>query len=372
MPEDSPTRPHVGPETIAPEYALPVPVLAEVPYECTPALEAYERCISMQWPGEVLKRFGYFEFEFGRSTLSRRRSSLLGRTAFKISDFLDRQAERAMNTVQYSPLNARYFLRESLVPNPADASTEMFLSQLTYLRSIQLRVQGRPTINTYPPSPISNLVVAVLPGRIIDELGCSLGQTNVEFSGHTNSPRNANLREGLNRRVLPALKDLWVQDRDVVNGEWLPRGTNQGLSSRASIVRDGEDSLEPLFSSRLFQSGLFDPAAWQVHSGRGPSKRARPKDFCMVLTPYGRKTIVVLQYPTSTTFNRAGEIEQSRLGLDAVGRILKAAISLIAVPSSTAEPPSSHEIHAYFHARMTNHYLPVPAFEAAVRYAEVT
>lgn len=356
-----------GPGTIELDYPFPVVVRSSVPPECEPAFEAYETCIRGQWPGERQQRFGYFEFDHGASTLSARRRSGIGRIALRLSDSIDRAAERRMMTTEYSPMMARYFLRESFVQIPTIGTDAVFVSQLTYLRSIQVHLRVRPVVRTYPPSPISNLMIAVIPGRVVGELACTAGQA--EFVRNPRKLFNAMFQEALNERVVPVLQKIWEPDGDEFDGQWLPRGTS-GSSTSVSLIRDGENSLEPIFSPGLFQCGLFDPETWNMSRDVVRRKPERIKDFCMALTPYKHSTLVILQYPIATKFNNLGNIEQSAFRLDLVASVLEAVASTLSISDATNKFAPGDELDDYNAMVRFRHGLRVPPMEAAIRAAE--
>jgi hypothetical protein len=165
---------------------------------------------------------------------------------------------------------------------------------------------------------VSNLVVAIVPGRVIGEYVCNL--ENGEFVAHPSESSNPAFLTALNTQLLPVLQDMWSMDFDLFGGDQYRRGVRPGGIGprRWSSIEDGQQSLEPIFSPTLFQTEVLNPAIWYGHTGPIRPSQERPREFAMGVLPCGPYTLAVMQYPTSNTFDRRGAISETQMRFDAV------------------------------------------------------
>lgn len=186
---------------------------------------------------------------------------------------------------------------------------------------------------TYPPAPISNLVVVMLPGRVAGRYACNL--ENPEFVPDPRTATSRGLLDALNRSVLPALHDLRSMDADAFGGDTYRRGEKPGgFSRRWAWIEDGVESLEPVFAPTLFQTDVLNPAGWYDDPSRRRPSELRAREFASGLMPCGRYSLFVVHYPTSNVLDRRGAIVESHMRLDVLGWVIDTVRSFMAVPTS--------------------------------------
>jgi Double zinc ribbon len=335
-------------------FSFPVKIWQALDVASTNAYEVYESALSSQWAGrEKVKQFGFISIKDGLLTFDPRDQSGIGRASRGFVKALHSHQEHMFKAHEYSPLTARYFYRNSLLQSAVTSQT-YWVIQLTYVRSIQFH-RLHKDITTYPPAPISNLLLAVLPGRVNGSYVCSL--ESQQFVSHPNGGCSPPLLQALNAHVVPVLQRMWAMDYDVLGGNVYRRTDRPGPMSvrpRWLTVQDGEQHLEPLFSPTLFQTDVLNPALWYGQATRLRPSQRRPREFAMGIMPCADSTLLVLQYPTSNVFDRRGALSESHLlpdlaawVMDAVGGFLQSDRNLERALNKSA----TEDLSAYVAAR---------------------
>ena len=361
-------------------FGFPVPVTQSVDPVCADAVRVYQAAFIQAWGSrEVLHRWGYFALKDHSDPVSNLEDTLASAPLAVRGLLWGVGVRQDKAGAAYAPRLARYLVRESLLHHSGgDASSTVYIAQLTHLRSIQ-RLNERQharanaltsenwttrTTETFPPSPISNLVASVFPGRLSGEFVCS--KESGAFLPNPHHPHSRELLEALNQQLRPALFDLWSQDADVIGRHRYERGWAQDRRAHWTVPwpRPGRttmpyavESLEPLVSPTLFQTQVFGPAAWYQNTSQTSPSQLRARECAMGLTPYRDHTVMVLQYPVCSVFTVKGELYESWLRPDVVEAVVRITAGLLAaVPGATAPSEDSERWAPQVYNEMVHTY----------------
>jgi hypothetical protein len=312
-------------------FAYPLKIWRALDPECAAAYEIYESHFNRQWQGqEQVLQYGYFTVSGGRRGLEQQAAKGIDRAGKLLQNFV---SGSYMHENAHRPRMARYFYRDSFL-NPAAPGEfgPCRVIQQTYVRAMKVIRYGKDE-KTYPPAPIANLVVAMLPGRVAGRYACSL--ENPQFVADPKVATSRGLLDALNSHLLPALQDLWRMDADVFGGDTYRRGEKPGgFSRRWAWIEDGLESLEPIFAPTLFQTDVLNPAEWYNEAARRRPSELRAREFAAGLMPCGQCSLFVVHYPTSNVFDRRGAIIESHLRLDVLAWMVGTVRSFLNVPAS--------------------------------------
>lgn len=334
-------------------FLFPTTVWEGLDTASTGAYEVYASNLANQWGGrEEVKQFGYMSIKDGLTGFDARRQSGIDKIGRGIVKSMHSYGEHAFKAHKYSPLTARYFHRSSILKSSQSSAT-FWVLQLTYVRSMQFH-RYKKDVTTYPPAPISNLIVAVVPGRAKGSFACNLEQG--QFAPHPRVSSSPTLLDGLNAHILPVLQSMWAMDYDVLSGDAYRRTDRPGpmtFRPRWLSVKDGEQSLEPLFSPTLFQTDVLNPAIWHGSDTRMKPSDLRAREFAMGILPYGNSSLLITQYPTSNVFDRQGVLLETHLLFDTAAWIMDSVANLLQYSENADSMPgssASEDLAAYIAA----------------------
>jgi hypothetical protein len=319
-------------------FPFPIKVWRGLDPESSDAFEVYETNFAEQWAGrELMLHFGYFEIKGARRGLDQKAATGIDR-AGKLFQNVVGYAYADRN--RYRPNVARYFHRDSVLRfDSQGAEDRIRVLQLTYVRSFQLYRRDKD-VTTYPPSPVSNLVLAILPKRVRGALACNLATQ--KFLARPGLLPNDTFVSMLNDQVVPVLQSLWAMDFDMFGGDRFNRGQGAGVFTRRwASIEDGTQSLEPVFSPTLFQTDVLNPEIWSGLPQRVRPSEERAREFAVGVMPCDSRTFVILQYPTSNIFDRHGALMKTHMCLDSVQWIVETLHRLLHEESSCEDWPAT-------------------------------
>jgi len=253
-----------------------------------------------------------------------------------------------MKPVEGNP--PRYFYRDATLSSntPGTQRQEFRIFQQTYLRELRV-IRHQKDITTYPDAPISNLVVAIVPGRIRGRYAANMESR--QFVAHPQLESVQGWVDALNAQVLPVLNDLWSMDFDVFGGDRYNRADAPGMMTKKfSAIPDVLGSLEPIFCATLFQTDFLNPSVWYGDSTRAKASELRFREFAMGLIPCGPFTLAMINYPTANVFDRKGPVRETHLRPDMIAWLIEYVAALLA--QSTYADPSiqnpGNDLERYF------------------------
>ncbi len=306
--------------SLALDFEFPVPVWDGVDEDCTDALEVYETCVARQWAGrEQVVHFGYFKDPGGGLALPPTREGLAARVG-----------KAVLSAASNWSTTPRYFYRESMLRLKSGSQVEWLrIEQTTYLCGRTLFLAGGQRTKMYPPGPIANFVVGVVPGAVVGRYACTA--ESGQFVAYPIQRYSERLLSGLNRELRQALLDSWSLDWDMLEGDRYERLTTRRFgTTRWVSIGLGESSVEPIFAPTLFQTTFLNPAAWYGRSDARVSPAVlRARELCFGIFPYLGHTLIVWQYPTPSVYARQGVLAEANLSLDVVASLMERVVGVL-------------------------------------------
>lgn len=171
----------------------------------------------------------------------------------------------------------------------------------------------------FPPSPFANSLFVALPGACA--LPCARTTDSPFFRTGRNTQHHGDdwFASELERRLGLALQELFSHEIDNRDGKTV---------RRVSISVPPIDTyfLPTLFNDRAL--GLLDDA--RGTQGRGSMwsdtfvyKTYYADRYCLVLSPYRDTTLVILNYPARSTFERGGVLSETDLSLSTIADVIE-------------------------------------------------
>lgn len=353
---ESPARVVAKPRPVGTDGALdlgfpfPVTVWQGLDQESADAYEVYQSCFAQQWGGyEEFIQFGYLLVRGGISGLSQEVATGAKRANLAFTNFMS--GARAGGKV-HSPKDARYFYRDSILRSRSPGIHSRYrVFQQTYMRSMRI-VRARRNVTYYPPAPVANLVVAVLPDRVKGKYACNV--ESQQFVAKPSGNWSQSLADHLNQTLLPVALDLWSGDFDVFGGDTYTRGNRHGaMTNRWAAIEDGDQALEPIFSPTLFQTDVINPATWYQDTTQRRPTDLRAREFAIGIVPSGTGSLLIVQYPTPSVYDRRGSLVETRMRLDMVAWMIEAVATFVAHPECSEDGSGAmkaSDYHSYFSA----------------------
>lgn len=316
-------------------FGFPVKVWSALDPDHVDAYAACEDSLQQSWRNrESVQLSGFFVVPGGRGGLAAQSSQgvLKALQAFG----------NAVNSFTTEGAPPAYVVRDSVLTLRSNPVQTIRIFQQTYLRRIK-RYRHQRDVVTLFPAPISNLLVAIVPGRIQGVFASNLAVGS--FRGKPGQAPSAVVGE-LNARIQPKLRAMWAEDYDIIHGDRHDRAQRSGVAAAAAksvgpfpgfggkrewtIIPDGHMCLEPVFCGTLFHTDVLGVSRWE---GAGESARPselRPREFACGILPLETDTLVVLSYPVPNVFDKdfqltrcdmQGELAESIV--DEIGLIAK-------------------------------------------------